>query len=247
MSSQTMFVQANENRLDKENAMAEQPVLKQARPRGSNGGNRNKSRNERILSGGSMKDSSRQKAACSLCCIAGHRVGRNCPVVKEHKAQVIWQRETSIFAHRLGNPEHHLVQRAGKSTRENIKQWVTSPQEIPDGCKHMVLKRCFFPAKDGASFDFNIVEVDLLDEPGGKMTGFCNAYYPAHKVRTWIEGSCKLGRAKHLLSALGERYRRKCTTFRIALMPLKCNQGLYMELDVTSENCCYPLPQYFLI
>ncbi|KAG7340331.1 hypothetical protein IV203_023874 [Nitzschia inconspicua] len=37
MSSQTMFVQDDETRHNKENVMTEQPVLKQARPKGSNG------------------------------------------------------------------------------------------------------------------------------------------------------------------------------------------------------------------
>jgi hypothetical protein len=125
-------------------------------------------------------------------------------VVKEHRAEVVGPKQVTKFCNNLGNPEFYLVEKPDKWTRSNIKPWITSPQDIPESAQHMVVKRCFFPAKESASFDYNIIEVDLLEQFGMKMLGYSSAYYPVHKVRNWIEKYCKRGRTKQLLSALNE-------------------------------------------
>ena len=195
MTSQPRFSQ-DDNGCDKENH-----GMRNAAPSYSSGGARFRSANERAMN--SMKISKKRSAVCTLCFVPGHKVGRQCTVVLDHKAVVIGHREAPEFAAKLGNPAAVQVDSPDKVTKAAIMGWMQEEQSIPRSTRHVVVKRCFHSAKRTESCSNNVVEVHLLGESGADLLGYCPAYFPAHQVGFWIsENCCVNGRKKHLLSSL---------------------------------------------
>ena len=194
MASQPMFSQ--EDSSNKENE-----VMRNAAPKGTSGGARQRSANERTMN--SMRNSTRRPEICTLCYGPGHRVGTHCTVVNHHQAVVVPPKEVPLFAGRLGNPVAVKVEMPDAETKANIREWLSAQPSIPAETHHMVVKRCFYPARRNETVTNYVVEVHLLKETGESLEGYCPSYFFVHQVSFWItQNCCTRGRKKHLLSCL---------------------------------------------
>ena len=159
--------------------------------------------NERTMN--TLRDSNKRTPICSLCCLPGHRTGNRCPVVTKFRARFIPAKEAASFAEGLGNPAFHLVEKPPAEDREPLKEWLHRGWEIPSNAFHLVIRRSFFPAQAGDSFQANPLEVTCLSAGGEALAGHEVCYFPTCKVSSWIQKNCKSKqRRKHLLSSLSD-------------------------------------------
>jgi hypothetical protein len=187
-SSQPMFVDADKVNLGMRRA---------AMPDRSK--HRLKSRNELVCNG--MKNSNKKEASCSLCHLHNHKAGPRCPVVVNYKSRFVAVKDSREYAKTLGNPAVHEVLTASAKDRGPMKEWFSEGCDIPFTAHHLVVRRCFYTAQQGESFQ----AVTLLQQGGAVLDNHEVCYFPAFKVASWIERYC-VGRhrKKHLLSCLAE-------------------------------------------
>jgi hypothetical protein len=105
----------------------------------------------------------------------------------------------------MGNPAVHEVLTASAEDRGPMKEWLSEGCDIPFTAHHLVVRRCFYTAQQGESFQANPVEVTLLQQGGAVLDNHEVCYFPAFKVASWIDKYCVARqRRKHLLSCLAE-------------------------------------------
>jgi hypothetical protein len=64
----------------------------------------------------------------------------------------------------------------------------------------------YFSAMENQQFEYNVVEMVLLEERGKDLSGSENAYFPVYRIQEWLkEHCCKLKRSKHVMSMLPEK------------------------------------------
>jgi hypothetical protein len=104
--------------------------------------------------------------------------------------------------------ELYEVKQPVEGTKESIQQWFSrvGSHAIPPTACHLVLLNTSFSANENLHYNFNLIEVTILEENGTKLSGFEKAYYPAHQNREWLERHCaSQARKKHLMSTLRSR------------------------------------------
>jgi hypothetical protein len=153
-----------------------------------------------------MQSNQRQNPRCSLCGSEGHRaIGARCQVVVDFKAPLIQWREIEDMAKRLGDPEYYEVKQPDDETRQRIIQWFSGcgSGAMPTDACHLVLLNTYFGEMANLHCNNNLIEVAVLEERGTTLLGFEKAFFPAHRIREWLEKNCAShGRTKHCLSAL---------------------------------------------
>ena len=182
---------------------SEEREMIRAAPKGSDRGVlRLRSANERITNG--MRNSKKRVPSCSLCFLNGHRAGMRCPTVQDHKAVFISSKEAPKFAANLGNPNHMLVEKPGsQEIKSAIKDWMSDDCSIPSTACHLIVKRCYSTADDGASDQNNPVQCILLGDTGEALADHNPSYFPAYMVSAWITRNClNPRRKKHLMSCM---------------------------------------------
>jgi hypothetical protein len=126
-------------------------------------------------------------------------------VVVEYRAPLIGWNDVLCTAKRLGNPNLYEVKQPDEGSKESIQQWffLVGSHAIPPTACHLVLLNTYFSANANLHYNFNLIEVTILEENGTKLSGFKKAYYPAHQIREWLERHCaSQGRKKHIMSTL---------------------------------------------
>jgi hypothetical protein len=57
-------------------------------------------------------------------------------------------------------------------------------------------------------FQFNVVEVSVLEERGAEISGYEEAYFPVYRIQEWLkENCCKRKRRRHVMSKLRKEAR----------------------------------------
>jgi hypothetical protein len=51
------------------------------------------------------------------------------------------------------------------------------PDKIPKDTRHLMLLNCYFCAMENQLFQYNVVEVTILEERGNELSGYENAYF----------------------------------------------------------------------
>ena len=112
-------------------------------------------------------------------------------------------KDAKEFAKTLGNPAVHLVETPPAEDRQPMMEWLKAESEIPSLAHHVVVRRCFHTAQQGASYEANPVEVTLLQQGGIVLADHDVCYFPAFKVARWVESNCVARqRKKHVMSGL---------------------------------------------
>jgi hypothetical protein len=77
---------------------------------------------------------------------------------------------------------------------------------IPSHAGHLVLLNTYFSAIENAHFNYNLIEVTVLDTQARELLGWEKAFLPANRIREWLEKYCSMPqRKKHCLSALRKK------------------------------------------
>ena len=150
-------------------------------------------------------NSSKRKGSCSLCGLKGHQArGIRCPLVHKYKAVLVESADAPELATGMGNPMLYEVKKPDDDTKMRIKEWFQKKSdEIPEKAWHMVLMNCFFCGLDNTQFEYNILEVTLLEEGGTELSGYEIAYFPVYRIQPWLkENGCKRKRKRHVMSKL---------------------------------------------
>ena len=107
---------------------------------------------------------------------------------------------------RLGNPAYYEVIQPNEETTHLMEQHLVNSNSIPKLAWHLVLLNTYFSLIPDQSFQYNVVEVTVLEKGGSQLSGYERAFFPVHRVQSWMDKHCSMTkRKKHLLSTLRSR------------------------------------------
>jgi hypothetical protein len=122
--------------------------------------------------------------------------------------------EASVrIASRIGDPECFVVHQPDEHTSRHIHECLFRGGSIdllsmllPADAFHLVLWNTYYCAVANLHFRHNLIEVPLLNERGVELSGWEQAYFPAHQIREWLEKHCAAKqRNRPCLSALQKK------------------------------------------
>lgn len=152
-----------------------------------------------------MIDNQQRKPTCSLCLQRHHNVNR-CRIIERYKAWWVQPRYVREMSARLGNPAYYEVIQPNEETTHLMEQHMVNSNSIPKLAWHLVLLNTYFSLIPDQSFQYNVVEVTVLEKGGSQLSGYERAFFPVHRVQSWMDKHCSMTkRKKHLLSTLRSR------------------------------------------
>jgi hypothetical protein len=128
-----------------------------------------------------------------------------CQVVSRYVAMLVDSKDVPDMAAGLGNPMLCKEKQPDEERKQMIKNWFekTDSDEVPNNARHLVLWNCYFCAMENQMFQFNVVEVSVLEERGAEISGYEKAYFPVYRIQEWLKDNCcKQKRRRHVMSKL---------------------------------------------
>jgi hypothetical protein len=89
----------------------------------------------------------------------------------------------------FGNPMLYEVNQPDDERKQMTRKGFEKI-EIPKIARHLVLLNLYFCGMENQLFQYNVVEVTVLEERGTELFGYENAHFPVYRIQEWLKENC---------------------------------------------------------